>query len=599
MRRGKPVVKSRVSDQDARVRTKGSLNPRKTGRGMCVVLLTAAALWVAGCTARYHRTAADKEVYNTLAARQGLVTNMDPRFTIEQTNLLSFEGLAELSETNDFLGPAGVTELGARIVALEDALRLAVTHSRVYQNSKEQLYLSALSLSLVRHTFTPVFSAGGAGTYSEDVQAVGRSRTNAATGEIEIVTSEEVAQQARVTGRVGVDWLVRDIGRLSAAFTTDFLRVLSGGPSTMISSQVGATFTRPLLRNSGFKAEMETLTQSERDLLYQLRDFVRFRKSFSVRVAAAYYGVLGSRDAARNAFQNLLGSRRAGDRTRSLAAEGRTTQTDLGRIEQQELTAENAWTAAVRSYQRALDDFKILLGIPVSTRLVLDDRDLRELRIQQPGMSLEDSIQVALAARLDYQNAQEQVEDADRKVKLAADRFKPQFDLVLAGGFRSPSETHGFPVPDPDLYYWNAGGNVDLPVDQKPAQNAYRAALIAEERSRRAAEQLRDEIEQQVRESWRTLEQARTSYEISDIGVSLAQRRVEEQELLAELGRARALDQIDAQNALIESMDQRTQALVAHTIARLQFWENLGILYIKDQGQWEEGPLAAGESERR
>jgi len=27
--------------------------------------------------------------------------------------------------------------------------------------------------------------------------------------------------------------------------------------------------------------------------------------------------------------------------------------------------------------------------------------------------------------------------------------------------------------------------------------------------------------------------------------------------------------------------------LVAHTIARLQFWNNLGILYIKDRGQWE------------
>ena len=31
-----------------------------------------------------------------------------------------------------------------------------------------------------------------------------------------------------------------------------------------------------------------------------------------------------------------------------------------------------------------------------------------------------------------------------------------------------------------------------------------------------------------------------------------------------------------------------TQALVAHTIARLQFWNNLGIIYIKDNGQWEE-----------
>ena len=33
---------------------------------------------------------------------------------------------------------------------------------------------------------------------------------------------------------------------------------------------------------------------------------------------------------------------------------------------------------------------------------------------------------------------------------------------------------------------------------------------------------------------------------------------------------------------------QRTQALVTHTIARLQFWNNMGILYIKENGQWEE-----------
>jgi outer membrane protein TolC len=70
--------------------------------------------------------------------------------------------------------------------------------------------------------------------------------------------------------------------------------------------------------------------------------------------------------------------------------------------------------------------------------------------------------------------------------------------------------------------------------------------------------------------------------------VKLAERRVEEQDLLAELGRAKALDQVDAQNALNDSKNQRTQALVTHTIARLQFWNNMGILYIKDNGQWEE-----------
>jgi len=63
---------------------------------------------------------------------------------------------------------------------------------------------------------------------------------------------------------------------------------------------------------------------------------------------------------------------------------------------------------------------------------------------------------------------------------------------------------------------------------------------------------------------------------------------VEEQELLAELGRAKALDQVDAQNSLLSSKDQLTQALVAHTVARLEFWDNMGILYIKDNGQWQE-----------
>ena len=70
--------------------------------------------------------------------------------------------------------------------------------------------------------------------------------------------------------------------------------------------------------------------------------------------------------------------------------------------------------------------------------------------------------------------------------------------------------------------------------------------------------------------------------------MKLAERRVEEQELLAEFGRAKALDQVDAQNSLLSSKDQLTQALVAHTIARLQFWDNMGILYIKEDGQWEE-----------
>ena len=415
------------------------------------------------------------------------------------------------------------------------------------------------------------------------------------TGQIVPVLSDNLAEQQSVhaTGSAGVSWLIRDIGKITAAFTTDFLRYLAGSPSTLTSSQIGATLTRPLLRNAGYKADKENLTQAERDLLYQLRDFVRFRKDFSVQIASAYYGVLGNRDAVRNSFLNFQSSRRAGDRTRALAAEGRTTQSDLGRIEQQELSAESSWIGAIRIYQRALDDFKIQLGIPVETKLVLNDRELQELKIRHPDIKVAEAIEVALAARLDYQNARDQLADSGRKVMLAADQFKPQLDLTASAGFASPQATRGFALPDPARYNWNAGMNLDLPLEKTAERNNYRAALIAQQRSARAVDQQRDEIELQMRDSWRTLEQARRAYQISEIGVKLAERRVEEQELLAELGRAKALDQVDAQNSLLSSKDQLTQALVAHTVARLQFWDNMGILYIKDNGQWQE-PNKAG-----
>jgi outer membrane protein TolC len=526
---------------------------------------------------------------------------MEPHFTIEHTNALVLSGLPKVTVTNDFLGEAAALELGAHVVSLQEALKIAVQHSRTYQNNREQLYLTALTLTLSRHQFAPIFSAGGTATYGAQTEQVISLQPNPVTGAPEQVLSDNLAEQRNIhaTGSAGVNWLIRDIGKISAAFTTDFLRFLTGDARTVTSSQIGATLTRPILRNAAYKMDIENLTQSERDLLYQLRDFVRFRKDFSVQVASAYYGVLGSRDAVRNSFLNFQSSRRAGDRTRALAAEGRTTQTDLGRIEQQELSAENAWVSAIRVYQGGLDDFKFQLGIPVETRLVLDDRELQDLRIRHPDLSVADAIQIALAARLDYQNAHDALEDSGRKVALAADQLKTQLDFTAAAGFVSRPQAAGLVLPDISRYNYNAGFNLDLPLERKAERNNYRSTLISQQRAARALEQQRDQIELQVRDSWRTLEQARRAYQISEISVKLAERRVEEQELLAELGRARALDQVDAQNSLLSSKDQLTQALVAHTVARLQFWDNMGILYIKDNGQWQETDMAAKGSAHR
>lgn len=556
------------------------------------------ALLIAGCTQKYYRESADHEVYGVVQSKSPVVPNMDTNFTIEQTNLVLLEGLPVSTNVSDFLGADGERERGAHVLTLEAALATAVHASRDYQSRKETLYLSALSLTLTRHQFTPIFNANGSVNYGGDTAQAVTVGIDQITGQPVAILSDNVVEQQRIgaSGTVGASWLIRDVGKLSTSLTADFLRFVTGDPRAVSSSQLAATFTRPLIRNAGFKAEMENLTQAERQTLYDLRDFTRYRKDFAVQIATAYYGVLGSRDTARNNFLNVQSSRKNAERSRALAQEGRITQSDLGRLEQQVLTAESSWINSVRGYQQALDNFKLQLGLPVAANLLLDDAELAALQIRDPHLSIDDSIQIALAARLDYLNVKDELSDAERKVNLSVNFLKPQVDFVTSVSVGSnPNRSGGLQLSDPQRYSWNAGLNLDPGLDRLAERNTYRAAIIARNRAARSIEQQEDQIRLQVRDSWRTLDQAKRNYEISELGVKIAERRVEEQDLLAELGRARALDQVDAQNALIDSKNQRTQALVTHTIARLQFWDNLGILYIKDNGQWEEGLHASAQ----
>src|SRR5262245_28809508 len=178
------------------------------------------------------------------------------------------------------------------------------------------------------------------------------------------------------------------VALLSSSFTTYFLRYLAGDPRTFSQSQVLGQITQPLLRGGGRTVAMEDLTQAERDLLYALREFTQFRKEFAVNVASAYYSVLRNRHTAPTAWSGLARSRKNAERERAFAEEGLRPSASVDQLEQSVLTSETGWIDAVRTYKEALDRFKILLGLPVSTRVILDDHELEALRIESPALTV-------------------------------------------------------------------------------------------------------------------------------------------------------------------------------------------------------------------
>lgn len=593
---------------------------------LCAVCACAFAA-VPGCATSYYKQKADEEVYSIIKEKSAAVAGMEERFSIDQdASADPLAALPTITEIDAALGDGIANEQGAAIVSLEEAVNLSVRRNRTYQGNKEAVYLKALSLTLDRHLFAPIFDAKASANYNrssrdvvvpsnftdavtaardavDELEAISGTPAELISQYLDVVESAGhvagldepelvVVDERSVTGQAsaGVALLLKGGGRLAASITSNFLRFITGSPRDAASSVLDASFTQPLLRGAGADVVTENLTQGERDVLYALRDFTHYRKTFAVEICGAYYNVLRQRDAVRNGWFGLTNSRKSVEREQAFAAEGLSTQASLGRMKQFVLDNENRYNAAVRSYQNSLDQFKISLGLSTDALLVLNDKDLDALRekgIIHPEISSEDAIQVAVVSRLDYQNDLAVADDAARKVKVAENFLKPRLDLV-AGARVQSQDKNQFEQFDFQRMTWNAGLDVDPIFDRKSLRNAYRSTLISYEAALRQRTLAEDQLKLQVRDAWRNLDQARRAYDVAVESVRLSERRVEEQNLLAELGQATAQDQVDAQNDLITSQNSLTSALVGHTIARLGFWRDMGLLYINDDGRWKE-----------
>ena len=553
----------------------------RTGRaGACfVIILFACATSWTGCSTQHYERSANREAASLIAEKTPDVANMDPKFELTKHEPAVLEDLPVYDTLDTFLGPTGQTELGARVVSLEKAIELATKYNRNYLTQKEDLYLQALSLSIARFQYTPIFGAG-AGVATTDRQRIAE---DTATG-VDVITRERTVNS---DAGVGFNWLLRTGGRIATDFTTDFVRFVSNDSGWATSSALGASFTQPLLRGAGYRIAIENLTQAERNLLYQLRDFTRFRKEFTVDIVASYYQVLQNRDRVRNSYRGYNSFKTSVERETARSEEGETPIAELNRLRESLLSTEQGWISAIRNYQLSRDRFKIDLGLSMDISIVLDQNELDNLSIHHPTITVEQAIKAATLMRLDLETVRDRLVDAQRKINVAADGLQADLDLSLSGNMSSRPGS-GVQLPDPQQRSWTASLGLDLPINRKRERNNYRSALIAFDRAQRQHDLFIDQVKLEIQDGWRNLEQRKREFEISEVRVALSESRSEEEILKQDLGLGLALNLVDAQNDLINSQNQRTSALISHTIARLGFWRDMGILFIKENGQWEE-----------
>ena len=308
---------------------------------------------------------------------------------------------------NDYLRALESSTPGYRL-KLEQAIELGVLTAREFQDRREDVYLAALVVTLDRFNFAalPLFAE----------QAVRQSTGGALvkSGQAWNLSTTPSFSKLFVTG-----------AQLTAQLANQVVIDLGSGKPTTAMSTASLNLMQPFLSGGGLAVNLETLTQDERTLVYAMRSYARFRKLFFVSVAASNpngytnnpYGLAGlSVNLGRGIGQNLtapsvgylpLLSQLAvlNNQKKNVAAlerllrlyqafreGGQFNDLQVGQVEVQLLNnrfsllgsanSTNNSQTGIRGYLDTLDNFKLQLGLPLTTNLELDDEPLVPIRQQ-------------------------------------------------------------------------------------------------------------------------------------------------------------------------------------------------------------------------
>jgi outer membrane protein TolC len=319
---------------------------------LCLIIFGLAGLIVlAGCGQHDYKSEADETVYHII----------DQKWQDDFGNKANYRIGDVAPSPNDIIIEKVIPDSG--VLTLPQAVEIATVHNRQYQLEKELLYTKALDLRLARHAFEPQFFGGATGGYSKD----GGDETTGAQGNI------------------GFNQLLASGAIISTNVTMAWVEILTGNVRSGLTTLISSSVTQPLLRGSGSRVVMENLTQAERDTVYQIRSFNRFRKTFVVSVISQYYFVLQKYDFLKNAENNHKALGDIYDKTEKLVNAGRLPRYELDRVRQDRLNARDIFIQAEKDYKQALDEFKISLALPTALEFELDENELEALGV--PGLS--------------------------------------------------------------------------------------------------------------------------------------------------------------------------------------------------------------------
>jgi hypothetical protein len=401
-----------------------------------IVLLAAS---IAGCTRAYYRKSADREVNRLISEKSA-----DPRWALTLPTIAPPEDSRlfdpgdpdhppmppddpashKLMERVDgkrgpfswrkptddapissdaWLAALPRDKSGNVMLNLRSAVKIALKNSRDFQTEREDIYLSALDVTFERYRFDAQFSLGSTGTHT----------TKGA-----ILAGKGAPQQTSVITDGSVRWLSASGGELIAGLANTLVWDFNGSAVQTTGSLLNFSLVQPLLRLGGRARVLESLTQSERRLLANVRQMEQFQHGYCIRItsgrnagegpsrngsvgaaglgliagtpsgtigaprADGLMGLLEEQQRINNLAGNVARLRESLDQLEAAFEAGRIpSRLQVDQARQALYSGQSSMLSTLAAYQTRLESYKIDLGLPPGLPVQVKDPLLDSLAL--------------------------------------------------------------------------------------------------------------------------------------------------------------------------------------------------------------------------
>ena len=465
-------------------------------------------------------------------------------------------------------------------LSLDDALRVGAKNNRQFRRHKETVFVRALSLDSEEYAFSTTFSGMILGALSGEPEIV---KESVSAGGDSSLARRKFEQGAVMTGNAAVDIakMIRDDWH-SFAWTGDI------------------TMSIPLMRGAGRDIVREPLTQAERNLVYSIWTFERYRQTFALSLAKAYFNVLKYYQNHLNSGDNVKRLEQNYSRAEMMFEAGRMDRIQTDQAKTDLLNARQTMITTKQSYQDALDNFKMTLGLPPETPVELRAEELRTLEKRMESLAAatgdaladypieSEALVSAVRNRRDLAVVRGETEDAERQVKIKADALRA--DLTVEGGASyGGGRRHHDPNVRESVYDstdTRAKLKFSMPWDRRRERNQYRQALVSRDQALREYTESEDAVKNEVRAGYRDLVATRALYGNKVEAYRTACMRVEANDLFMQSGRSSMRDILEAESALLSARNALCSAVIDWWTSDLELRCATGDLAVGRDGTW-------------